>query len=139
MIEAYLVHRSTSRIRVRIPEKRYDEDYFQELEQHIKNFDASLDLKVNAKTGSLLIQGVREWKPVFDFVKAKGLLTKLHEPDSQKQASDSFFADVRGGGHWVLKGLLGLGLVQLFRGHPLAPTSTLFMDAYRLWQSQRPR
>lgn len=133
---AYVSHRSTGRIRIRIPDKRKDLNYFSRIQELFEK-DPSVHVRVTAITGSVLIEHRTDFEEIMRRAKEAGLFDYSSEPlPSAPRKRLPTVAEIMQKA-WVPPVLLGLGTLQVLRGQPLAPTSTLFMDAYRLWIANR--
>lgn len=127
---AYVCHHTVERLRVRIPEKRGDEQYFAGLKKRLHEWDHALQIQVTPLTGSLLLENYES----HEFIKncARNLkLFSLVEKAEAKKAREALAHPI------FIGALVGLGTLQLLRGQALAAGSTLFMDALRLWTSRR--
>jgi len=133
---AYISHVSSGRLRIRIPAKRNSGEYFSRIQKTLQALDRSVQVEVTALTASVLIKHRTDLVKILDCAKQQKLFDcKETVQSSSKDLSklpDLMRRD------WVPKVILGLGALQVLRGQPLAPSSTLFMDAYRLWIANRP-
>ncbi len=130
--QAYIAHQSSGRLRIRIPEKRGDSSYFSHVQNTLKNSRARI--RVNVLTGSILVEDSLDLRKIPIKAREEGLfdckpLSKNQEVSLSKMLQ----------GPWIMRGLVGLGTLQLLRGQILAPTSTLFMEAFRLWNQKTPQ
>jgi hypothetical protein len=137
LASAFISHRSAGRLRLRIAEKRKDTVYFSQLQGKLQKLDKRLRVDVNPLTGSVLIEHPTDLSEIMLQVETLGLFECVKDSLSTPQRQDPGLADFMRR-PWVVKALLGLGTLQLFRGQPFAPTSSLFMDAYRLWLAHHP-
>lgn len=128
---AYISHQSEGRLRIRIPEKRNDVEYFSRIQETLQGMDPSVQIQVTPFTGSVLVEHRIDPENIKGRAKDEGLFDCTLSVEPPKKAIPALSDLMKK--HWVPKILLGLGTLQLLRGQPLAPTSTLFMDAYRLW------
>lgn len=133
---AHIGHRTSERVRIRIPSRKGDEAYFSEVEKSLLK-DGTVDgLDVNPGTASVLIKGSPTVLENILSVGEKSALFKLEdpapkvEPLSRKIARP--FRDLGGaidrlsGGELdlsgvVFLGLIGWGITQLARGNLVAP------------------
>lgn len=158
--QAYVAHQLAGRIRVRIPGRRYDLPFFEQLNQRLRDLPDVETVEVNPSTGSILIRAADAALVTQRAVEEK-LFTLIEPPnrphDEERLGAaqtssliergrrtlrtvDRGVARITGGREslqsLVLAGLLGGGLVQLARGRVLAPAATLFWYAgglLRLW------
>jgi len=134
--EAHIGHRTSERLRIRIPSRKGDEVYFSEVEKAFLEGGTVKGLSVNPRTGSVLIKGSPADLENILSVGERNALFKLKdparkvEPLSRKiavpfrdlgRAIDRFSGgeiDLAGA---VFLGLIGWGMVQLARGNFVAP------------------
>lgn len=77
--EAYLIHSAPGRCRIRIPAKRYDEDYFQHIDATLSDIPGIVQMRTNPLAASILI---------------------LH--DQEELSSDDLLAQLQGFEHFSL-------------------------------------
>lgn len=138
LAQAYVSHICSDRLRIRIPEKRKDSDYFNKIQKTLKKH--SFDVQVTPLTGSVLIESYESVEKIQGLTQELGLFDLEVSQDLNKKSStvkkSSGIEDIVQ--HpWFATGLIGLGALQILRGQPLAASSTLFMDAFRLLTSKR--
>ena len=155
--QARVCHYATGRLRLKIPEKRRDEAFFNTVNERLSAWDSIERLEVNPQTGSVLVQ----FSDVGALFAENALKNDLFELDYEaleaaseevpvltEQAAQAFAqaeaavrrwtgggADLRGAIFLVL--LLG-GIYQLLRGNIAAPAATLLWYAgatLRLWDA----
>lgn len=132
--QAYVSHSSKGRLRFRVPSKKSDLAYFSTLHQTFEEYDFIHQLEVNPSTGSVLVLHSEDTDTVLSCGKKHLLFESIQEKAEPKSEQAQGFASSATNPHSVLiKSLIGLGMVQVLRGEVLAPASTLFMDAYRLY------
>ena len=133
LTSAYVSHSSQGRLRIRIPEKRKDFEYFSQTQKALNQIFPGLPVEVNAFTGSVLIVHDREnAQAIISRAKEEGLFDCVSPAPSVRKVPA--LTDIMKE-PWVVKGMMGLGFLQILRGRPLAPSSSLLMDAYRLWMT----
>lgn len=71
--KAYAVHRLPGRIRFRIPSRRRDRAFFDEVEERLRRGSAVTAVKTNPETGSILVQYTGETDALFDEMSDSGL------------------------------------------------------------------
>ena len=145
MNAAYITHCSATRLRVRIPNKRYDADFFDLLRQEFANFSGVIGIETNPTTASVLllidgnkmaIQSLIEACPWLEF---KVFSKKSKSPSLLEQASEltleanQILRSATAG--WVdvpsllFTMLFALGVFQVSQGKILASASALLMSA----------
>ena len=121
---AVISHSSPGRVRFRVPSKRYDHEFFHSLRKFLNQHELVNQVVSNLASASVLILHSAETQVILDWL---GHWLELKTEESSKKSEASSPSPL------LLPGLIGLGVIQLLRGQPLAPSSALFMDAYRLW------
>ncbi|MFP3913188.1 MAG: HMA2 domain-containing protein [Desulfobacteraceae bacterium] len=134
--EAHICHQLSTRVRIRVPSKRGDTDFFDAAAQRLVRIKGSERVQANPATGSILITGkaidaekitgVAHEEGLFDMVSAQAetvpLAQRLVEPFRDTSAALSRFTkgelDLPG---LVFLVLLGTGLYQLARGNFRTP------------------
>ena len=147
--KAHTVHRTSDRLRLRIPDKKGDVNYFENLFKSMKRKTSFGALQVNAQTGSVLLVGKNiEMDPIAEYAREHGLFGL--EPDFYAPAPlahkiaapiKSASSQVRNftGGDLDLAGivflsLLGVGVYQLARGRfAFPPFYTAFWYAFGIF------
>jgi hypothetical protein len=85
--EAYISHTSSGRIRVKIPAKKNDLDYFSRLREHISPIPGVERVEVNPVTASILVEhtldlkSVEDLKPVADYSEMSGFFKLSLRPE----------------------------------------------------------
>ncbi|MCF8130090.1 MAG: hypothetical protein K9N10_16390 [Deltaproteobacteria bacterium] len=133
---AHIGHRTSDRVRIRIPSRKGDEAYFSKIKKSLLEDGTVEGLEVNPRTGSILIKGSPADLENILSVGEKNALFKLKDPASKVvplsrkiavpfrdlgRAIDRFSGgeiDLAGA---VFLGLIGWGMVQLARGNFVAP------------------
>lgn len=147
---AYLVHHTAGRYRLRIPARRRDADFFEQLAQPLAEHDKIHRVSINSQTAGVLIEHAGlELAELQNYADEQGLF-RLEPGDVPKPAVfDHAVARLRGlnrqvsestGQHFDLRGavfvlLIMLGLRELMRGNLMAPAASLFWYAYNTLQS----
>lgn len=156
--QARVCHFTTSRLRVKIPEKRRDEAFFDTVKGRLATWDSIEQVEVNPLTASVLVHfsdlgglfaenAVRNDLFALDY---DALETDFESPaltewvkgrwddaDVAVRRLTSGAADLRSA---VLVTLLAAGTYQLFRGNIAAPAATLLWyagDMLRIWDTPR--
>jgi hypothetical protein len=133
--EAHQVHRTENRLRVRVPSKKGDEDYFEQLSQEFADHDGVEEVFVNPHTGSALFVHKTDPRKIVHHAAENQLFTIV----PKKQPVQTLFggvADVLREGNKKLKRMTGgeldvrslvfllllvSGAYQLFRGNVAVP------------------
>ncbi len=147
--EARAVHRTSDRLRLRIPDKKGDYAYFESLRETLKTMKSFDLVTVNASTGSaLIIDKDLEIEPLAEFARQKELFaleTKHYAPAPMARRIaapiETVSSRVRNftGGDLDLAGiafvtLLGVGVYQLARGRfSFPPFYTAFWYAFGIF------
>jgi hypothetical protein len=147
--DAYIVHKTPSRLRLKIPARRRDETFFANAAKSLERIPG-VKTEVNPYTSSILLQGARvaealsalgEDAPfrIKGAPQEKGL--QLEQLRQQLQTFSDEFAQLTGGGDaraFVVLSLVISGIVQLARGNIGPPALTLLWyagEALRFWPS----
>lgn len=148
---AYLVHSMPGRVRFKIPERRGDVAFFNEIESLLRKCRGVENVAVNPATGSAVIFYSGALEALVAEALRNGLSSVLDVRMSMPPALDRMrgefarlnerVAGMTGGETdliaLTLFGLLAFGAVQLLRGNVLAPATTLIWyagDAAGLWR-----
>ena len=160
--EAHVCHFTSSRVRLRIPERRRDHAFFESVKRQLSQWQGVERVEVNPATASVLVhysdgpaflaehyaknnlfalgdipseQPTPERLPVISI--AQRTRGGVEAFDKAVQRLSGGQADLRS---LVLLGLLGTGVVQLLRGNVAVSAITLFWyagDALRLWRDDQ--
>lgn len=135
--EARIGHRTAERIRIKIPSRKGQWDYFSHVRKVLLHNGPMDSVDVNPNTGSVLIKGAGLDAAVLASVGEANSLFRLEMPPSEVEPlSRKIVAPVRdlsrsvsrfSGGELDLLGmaflgLLGVGIYQLVRGNVTAPS-----------------
>lgn len=144
---AHVMHALQGRVRIRIPSRRGNKQYFSRLHASLVTFSAVENLRINPKTGSVLIEYTGA---SFVQLKSFAIETELflledleNEPRAVWQRATSGFEEIDSklrkltGGEIDLRSVLFIGLVmmgirQLSRGYVMGPAMTIFWQALGL-------
>jgi hypothetical protein len=87
---ATLVHATRGRARLRLPSAKGDAAFFRRLEEELRNCVGVTDVKVNARTGSVLVRHGGDLDVVARHARAHGLfdLREREERDEQEPRTD---------------------------------------------------
>jgi hypothetical protein len=144
---AHLVHRAPGRIRIRVPSRRHDGEYFKTLSENLKSVSGASHVVTNALTGSILILHTAEL--ALDVLANYAFKEGLFElaPNEQENApvlvTETISDILKTVDQKLIKwsegqvdlrsaafvGLFGLGLYQMARGRVLPAAISLFDDA----------
>jgi hypothetical protein len=160
--EAYAVHQSPGRMRLRIPERKRDAAFFLAVGERLAGLEGIEQLRVNPMTGGVLIAHSLPPEAIFRFAEENGLFTlgSSSQPVSQPTAGSgprrSLTAIGRLFTHYdrkfrrltgeqldisslVVVGLGLAGLLQLVRGNVAAPAwYTAFWYALNIFLKAQP-
>jgi hypothetical protein len=151
--KAYIKHQLTGRARVKIPQKRGDEVYFETLAEAFAQCETITQLQLNPQAASLLIQyGSAPFSEIAAFAVNAGLFTLVEQDDADLPATehssvasissilasrlDHKLADLSAGRIDVRSVLfvafMGLTIREAAKGHVMAPASTFLWRALQL-------
>jgi hypothetical protein len=160
--EAFISHASSGRIRVKIPAKKNDADYFSGLREHFSPIPGVERVEVNPLTASILVKHTldlnnsADLKPVADYFESRGLF-KLAVPlpsslperrpvataEGVAAALAGLNAQVKGWSAGMLDfstlavlGLISVGVLQASRGIVAVPAITAFWYASSILKDQ---
>jgi len=133
--EAYISHKTGQRLRIKIPSKKRDHEYFQSLYQHLASKPGVEWVDVNPLTGSVLIMHKADTEAFIKDAKKSALFTLKQSAPSQptihKAVKEQFagfdkrIKDLTGGSHNIgaiaFLTLAGVGIYQIARGNFTAP------------------
>ncbi|MGY6278086.1 HMA2 domain-containing protein [Methylomonas sp. MgM2] len=151
--KAFIKHQMPGRARLKIPGKRGDERYFEQLAEIFAGCEAITQLQINAQTASLLIQ--HDSSPLSDivaFAGDAGLFVTVQGREAELMATehssiaklsslaathiDHKLADLSAGRVDVRSvlflGFMGLAVREATKGHVMAPASTFLWRALQL-------
>jgi Heavy metal associated domain 2 len=153
--QAHLCHFASGRLRVKIPEKRRDEAFFDTVKERLSSWDSVQRVEVNPLTASVLVEfsnlaalfvdnSLKNdlFEVDLDVLSALGeppraltdhAAASLHKADEAIRRWTVGAGDLRSA---VFVFLVGAGLVQMLRGNIAAPAATLFWyagDMLRIW------
>jgi hypothetical protein len=149
MVSAFLIHELPGRLRLRIPEKRSDSVFFDDLAGRLSGCPGVTSIELNALTGSVLLFLAAETKAIDVARYAEQTALFSVKPSSAtavrtlgQQAAKGLDALDYGltsasGGLMDLQSVLflllfGLAIHQVRRGQVFAPAMTLLLEAFRL-------
>ncbi len=133
--DAHIAHKVKGRLRLRIPSKRYDRDFFESLKTVFSKNFPDTEVEVNPITASALILGNTEPKAILKFgLKRKLFKLILHSAKKQTligsvkesfKEVDQSLLKFTGGEldvpSFIFLGLVGHGVYQILRGNFTAP------------------
>jgi len=156
---AYVKHQLPGRVRLKIPQKKGDEDYFDRIAKLFANFPGITQLQLNPAAASVLIchDGTEaQFGNIAEFAQAKGLFSIAEQPEEETfsiphlpiatltstglNRLDESLMDFSQGrldnrSLFVLT-LTGLAIHQLTRGNIMAPASSLLWYAIELLREE---
>lgn len=150
-IEAYISHATARRLRLKIPEKKGDPDYFSQLSAAITALDGVEQVKANPLTGSLLITHHGPLTDTLaDIAQQQGWFTLQPQPEfpgyeptdimnafiqAFERSDETLRARTKDSidlPSLVFLSFVLLGIRQVLRGNALGPGISLFWYAYEM-------
>jgi hypothetical protein len=145
---ADVCHKMNGRIRVRVPSKKGDHEFFGRCLEEIKK-EPELEAVANPLSGSILVVGLGSGDVLLEKIMSFELFEVVERPPSAKVSEtvagqmrrglsgfDGRLRDVTAGRldfvSVAVLALLGLGAVQVLRGSGLGPASSLLLNALEL-------
>ncbi|MGJ0429443.1 HMA2 domain-containing protein [Methylobacter sp.] len=151
---AFIKHQLPGRVRLKIPQKRGDINYFNRLEELFSHFLGINALKLNPSTASIVIShenGV-SFQDIAEFAKTKNLFNLVEKTEDHDETIPNLYIkaltltgfnrfdralldyskgrlDARS---FLFLTLIGLAIHQAARGNVLAPASSLLIYAVQL-------
>lgn len=140
---AHVSHELTGRVRIRIPERKGDEDYLARVGQALSKAEGVIAIEVNPLTGSLLIRHRSTTAELLRFAQTQQLFA-LEAPNTDQERLLHLAAEgvekLEDLVHRVTQGqtslaevlfvsLVGLAGLQALRGHALGPSTALLSYA----------
>jgi len=140
---AHVVHAIPGRLRLRVPSARGRPERLESLRRRLAAHQGVRDVRVDARTGSVLVLGQIAWDALHHIGEEDGLFA-LVPPAAVRQVEDELLqslerveSGIRGlsGGRFGLLGgtvaaLVALALVQLLRGQTGTPATSLLWYAF---------
>ncbi len=151
--EAHIVHRSSRRLRLKMPVKKYREDYLKALPEKLAGCPGISEIEINPVTGSVLVKHDGNTKDIIDFVRSKGIFTikfSSVRPPSVHQSITSVYRNLDGlvqsfsngstnAGGLAFLGLIAFGAIQIGKGNFAAPAwYTVFWYAMNIFLKSQP-
>jgi hypothetical protein len=151
--KAFIKHQLAGRVRLKIPAKRGDEQYFEALAEAFATCETISQLQLNPPTASLLIQhGATPFSDIAEFAEIAGLFVLAEEEyadlpaiehlsvaslsslgvshvDKQLKRLSEGRVDLRSA---FFLGFMGLAIHQAAKGRIMSPASTFFWRAVEL-------
>jgi len=150
---AHLHHRVPGRMRLRIPQRRGDLEYFTTLARELAQVAGVTRVECNPRTASVLVLHASD---AADAILAQARARNLFEV-ADARAESATLAQHAGAGlrtldgklrsvtrgdidmnSLILGGFVTMGVVQLYRGHIVGPAVTLFWYAYQIMSKSNP-
>jgi hypothetical protein len=144
---AYPVHRTQARIRLRIPERRNDEAFFEELWAELDGIPEPLTVHVNPSTASvLLVHPTLPFEALEPHLRGSALFTFVDEPCPSPRALNPLVSTVSAIDRGLAKltagsadlrtvlfvAVVALAIRQLLRGELLGPAIPLLLAAVQI-------
>jgi len=115
--DAFLIHGTSGRARLKIPSKKGDKNYFAAVRDRLAKCSIVRKVEANSLTGSVLIMYVGDFKTVLDIAETNGIFkVKNFELNSAYlyQRVSSTFSGINNQVKITTGGLLDLGLIAFF-------------------------
>jgi hypothetical protein len=150
---AYIQHQVPGRLRIRVPARRGNVEYFAALARHLSALPGVERLEANHRTAGVLVvhdPGTTAERILND-AQHGGLLTLHGAPGHTLTAAEKAGLGLQGldsglrnmtrgdldARSLILGAFVTMGVVQLTRGHVMGPAVTLFWYAYQIIASSR--
>jgi hypothetical protein len=144
---AYIVHSTTGRVRLRFPEQRGNEVFFDSIALGLARHSSVIEARVSAQTGSVLVLHTGDLQQLISHAEKRGLFEVSAAPlpavsflrlQNVIDAADDRVAkgtgDTLSVGKLLFFGLVGAGIFQVNRGHLLPAGVTLFRHALEIME-----
>jgi hypothetical protein len=139
-VHALIVHQIPGRIRMRIPEKRGDDDYFSRLFERLSGVDAVRNVKVNPATASVviefghglteLIENIRQHEGDLEIQQLPSEKPSAFSPAILEMDPPNIVSGRAINPMFMTASLLAvIGIVQTLRGQILVPSVSMFWYA----------
>lgn len=152
--EAQITHAIPGRLRLRVPERKGDVEYFARVEQELRGIEGVSDVTCNPLTGSALIRHRSEREAVLAAASERDLFGRLSDQPpvslldtaiGRTEGLERTISDITEGQFHLFEllftGLIFAAIIQTLRGRFLAPATTLLSYAVTLlafYRSRRP-
>jgi hypothetical protein len=151
--DAFLSHRTSGRVRIKIPSKKGDRAYFTVLMDELSKYSFIEKIETNPLTGSVLLIYRGDFETVVEKAEANNIFrlkeSKTNSTDLHRKVSDVFkginnqIKRITDGGldlgAITFLSLLGAGIYQISRGNFTAPAwYTAFWYALNIFLKSRP-
>ena len=124
---AHIGHRTHGRVRFRVPARRHDREFFDNMRKDLAACPGIGLIQVNPKTASILVSHSCDYEQLAGFIDEKSLFQLSPASATARQKG---FVSLDTDLQRLLPFLLvALGMVQLTRGSFLGPAATLFWMA----------
>lgn len=154
---AYIKHQLPGRVRLKIPQKRGDFDYFDRIAELFASCPGITQLQLNPPAASILIcHGTKtHFQKIADFAQTNGLFTLTEQPEETfsipplpiaklssigiARLDESLVGYSKGfldGRSMLFLALVGLAVRQMTRGHTMGAASSLLWYAFRVLKEE---
>lgn len=150
---AYISHALPGRVRIKVPDRRGDTDFFSRIEDRLGGIDGIAKLQTNPLTGSILIEHhTAPLDRVFEAAQREALFTLQAPDDPGEPPPEAASLDESPLALWISqRGMGGLGfdinsalallmlalaVRQMMRGQVMVPALSLLWYAYELVQRE---
>lgn len=146
--EALLCHETSGRFRVRIPDKRKDAAYFEQVRGVMLRAPAVHEVETNAMTGSVLVIHTGDSGSLLEHAEREGLFRRTDEQPQggtivdwldrlDRFDSEFLFAKMERSPQRAATGLFMLAVLQALRGSIIPSAPSLLGEAMRLLRESR--
>lgn len=152
MPKAFIKHQLPGRVRIKIPQKRGNEVFFEELAEVLAVCDSISQLQLNSQAASVLIvHTAPNFDEIAKFAADTGLFTLAADGDAEFQTPNLSLAGISSLGvaevdkgmrkltfglvdmrTILFLGFVGLGIQEARKGHIMSPASTFWWRALEL-------
>ena len=146
---AYIIHQLANRLRIRIPEMRQDQAYFDSVGHQLQQLSVITDVTTSATTGSILIQHTStSMDELLAIIERIGLFELTAEAAPATPALEPLMSSMSGLNRAISEGtagsidlrtvaitaVAGIAIHQLFRGNLAGPAIPLLISTFNLAQ-----
>lgn len=123
------------RLRIRIPSKRKDEEFWRNILEEVTGIKGVLEVSLSKYTWSLLILHDRTEEEILTRLSSLQLF-RMGSPGEGREEEKNYWTQLTQTDLKLLKAELFtvFGIIQLFNGRWLAPSSSLLNQAMKAWQ-----
>jgi hypothetical protein len=126
-----------ARLRVRVPDRRWDRNFFDELSAAASRVPGVIEVSANPATGSLLLIHDRDGMEVLSALAALQMFRLLSRAELPPRYSRTGSLTAKEADALACGAYAALALMQAMRGFPFGPGSTLLKQAQNYWDRFR--